>query len=80
MLTLIQDQFARFLEEDDDEPVVMLNLLRFHADGGRQRYSDHLSASAERRRPAHSSRLVFSSPRRERAAKRMWDRLPSWSR
>lgn len=30
----------RFLEEDDG-PVVMLNLLRFRRDGGRQRYAQY---------------------------------------
>ncbi len=29
----------RFLEAGPDEPVVMLNLLRFQADGGRERYA-----------------------------------------
>ncbi|WP_368517969.1 DUF1330 domain-containing protein [Rhizobium sp.] len=32
-----------FLAEDDGQPVVMLNLLRFKADGGRQRYLDYLA-------------------------------------
>lgn len=32
-----------FLAEDDGEPIVMLNLLRFKADGGRQRYLDYLA-------------------------------------
>ena len=45
MLTLIPDQFERFLEEDDGQPIVMLNLLRFHADGGRERYADYLAAA-----------------------------------
>ena len=41
MLTVIQDEYERFLEHDG-QPIVMLNLL--HADGGRERYSDYLSA------------------------------------
>ena len=45
MLTLIQDEFRRFLAEDDGQPIVMLNLLRFHADGGRERYSEYLAAA-----------------------------------
>ena len=32
----------RFLAEDPGGPVVMLNLLRFLPDGGRQRYADYL--------------------------------------
>ena len=42
MLTLIQGEFERFVDEDDGQPIVMLNLLRFHADGGRERYADDL--------------------------------------
>jgi uncharacterized protein (DUF1330 family) len=45
MLTLIQDQFERFLEEDDGQPIGMLNLLRFQTQGGRERYSDTLAAA-----------------------------------
>ena len=48
MLTVIQDQFERFLEEDDGQPIVMLNLLRFQADDGRERYSDYLAAARPR--------------------------------
>jgi hypothetical protein len=45
VLTLIQGEFERFLDEDDGQPIVMLNLLRFHADGGRERYADDLAAA-----------------------------------
>jgi uncharacterized protein (DUF1330 family) len=34
----------RFLEEDDGGPVVMLNLLRFKADGGRESYTKYSRA------------------------------------
>ena len=33
----------RFLSEDNGEPVVMLNLVRFRPDGGRQRYLEYLA-------------------------------------
>jgi uncharacterized protein (DUF1330 family) len=36
---------ARFLEADDG-PVVMLNLLRFRPNGGRQRYLEYARATA----------------------------------
>lgn len=36
----------RFLE-DDDGPVVMLNLLRFREDGGRERYREYARALDE---------------------------------
>ncbi len=34
--------FEAFLAEDDESPVVMLNLLRFAPDGGRERYLEYL--------------------------------------
>jgi len=33
----------RFLAEDPGGPVVMLNLLRFRPDGGKERYDDYLA-------------------------------------
>lgn len=33
------ETFTRFQEEDDGGPVVMLNLLRFAGDGGREQYA-----------------------------------------
>lgn len=42
MLTLIEDAFESFLNDDDGQPVVMLNLLRFREDGGRERYAEYL--------------------------------------
>lgn len=40
------EQFGRFLEEDDGAPVYMLNLLRYKADGGRERYQEYGVAAA----------------------------------
>lgn len=37
---------ARFLEEDDQKPVVMLNLLRFNKTNGRTRYYEYISRAA----------------------------------
>jgi uncharacterized protein (DUF1330 family) len=45
MLTLIEDAFGRFLSEDDGQPVVMLNLLRFREEGGRERYAEYLAVA-----------------------------------
>ncbi len=42
MVAFSPDVFARFLAEEDDAPVVMLNLLRFMPDGGRERHLDYL--------------------------------------
>lgn len=35
--------FEAFLTEDDDAPVVMLNLIRFAPDGGREQYLEYLT-------------------------------------
>lgn len=35
------NDLKRFLQEDDGQPVVMLNLLRFKPDGGADRYADY---------------------------------------
>lgn len=42
MVSLSQDALEAFLAEDDDSPVVMLNLIRFEPDGGRERYLEYL--------------------------------------
>jgi len=42
MISFTVAEVDRFLAEDDGEPVVMLNFLRFRPDGGRQRYFEYL--------------------------------------
>jgi uncharacterized protein (DUF1330 family) len=42
MVSLSQNALEAFLAEDDDSPVVMLNLIRFEPDGGRERYLEYL--------------------------------------
>lgn len=43
MIKVTAADIDRFLAGDDEQPVVMLNLLRFKKDGGRQRYLDYLA-------------------------------------
>lgn len=43
MITLIETELQRFATVDDGEPIVMLNLLRFKPDGGRERYGDYIA-------------------------------------
>ncbi|APG03528.1 hypothetical protein BJI69_06115 [Luteibacter rhizovicinus DSM 16549] len=43
MVSLSPAAIDAFLSEDDDSSVVMLNLLRFEPDGGRERYLDYLA-------------------------------------
>ena len=40
------ETFGQFMKEDDGKPVVMLNLLRFKPDGGRERYAEYAAATA----------------------------------
>lgn len=42
MIALSPAALQAFLDEQDDTPVVMLNLIRFQPDGGRNRYLDYL--------------------------------------
>ena len=42
MVAFSPTAFETFLAGDDDSPVVMLNLLRFAPDGGRDKYLEYL--------------------------------------
>ena len=46
MLAIIPESLSDFIADDDGRPVVMLNLLRFKPDGGRERYAEYLAAVA----------------------------------
>jgi len=43
MVAFSSDAYEAFLAEHDDTPVVMLNLLRFEPDGGRDRYLQYIA-------------------------------------
>jgi len=42
MVSLSQPALEAFFAENDESPVVMLNLIRFEPEGGRERYLDYL--------------------------------------
>lgn len=42
MVAFSESAYEDFLAADDNTPVVMLNLLRFDPNGGRERYFDYL--------------------------------------
>jgi uncharacterized protein (DUF1330 family) len=46
MISFSAADVDRFLSEDNGEPVVMLNLLRFRPDGGRERYFEYVNMAA----------------------------------
>jgi len=43
MVAFSSDAYEAFLAEHDETPVVMLNLLRFEPDGGRDRYLQYIA-------------------------------------
>lgn len=45
MLALIQDELQHFVANDDGKPIVILNLLRFKPDGGREKWSAYTAAA-----------------------------------
>ncbi|MDV6260602.1 DUF1330 domain-containing protein [Rhodococcoides yunnanense] len=49
----------RYLQEDTDGPVVMLNLLRF-ADGGREQYAKYAQAVGDTCLPKYGARVLCS--------------------
>ena len=48
----------RYLDEDPGGPVVMLNLLRFRPDGGRELYADYLE-HVRRTAAPHGAEVVY---------------------
>jgi uncharacterized protein (DUF1330 family) len=42
MVAFVPDVFEAFLKDEDDLPVVMVNLLQFAPDGGAERYVEYL--------------------------------------
>ena len=50
----------RFLAEDDGRPVVMLNLLRFRPDGGRERYAEYAAALRDTYLPRYGGEVIFA--------------------
>ncbi len=43
MISFTDADRDRFLSEDDGKPVIMLNLLRFRPDGGREHYLEYVN-------------------------------------
>lgn len=39
------EEFERFVRDDDGQAIVMLNLLRFRPNGGREQYFEYLKAA-----------------------------------
>lgn len=50
----------RFLAEDPGGPVVMLNLLRFRPDGGRERYAEYARHLSETYLPRYGGEVLYA--------------------
>jgi len=69
------DQFKVLAESADERPFVMLNLLKFKKDGGRQNYARYLR-EASRFLEAAGGKLIFlSEPRELLSGRQEWDLL-----
>jgi len=58
MVAFSPEIFAKFLADEEDAPVVMLNLLRFIPDGGRERHLEYLR-TAEPILARFGARILF---------------------
>ena len=58
MIAFTGSDLNRFLSEDDGKPVVMLNLLRFKPEGGRERYLEYVNTVAPLVR-RHGAEILF---------------------
>ncbi|MTV24077.1 DUF1330 domain-containing protein [Nitriliruptoraceae bacterium ZYF776] len=54
------DDLRRLLAEDPGGPVVMLNLLRFDPDGGRERYAEYARAVGRTFLPRYGGEVVYA--------------------
>ena len=46
MISFLPENMDAFFAQDEDQPIFMLNLLRFDPDGGREKYRDYLACVA----------------------------------
>jgi hypothetical protein len=56
MISFTVADVDRFLAEGNGAPVVLLNLLRFRPDGGRERYFEYLKMAGPSSRATHLRR------------------------
>lgn len=60
MISFDESALEAFLADEDGRPVVMLNLLRFQKDGGRERYARYLEAAAPLAARRHGAEIVYA--------------------
>jgi uncharacterized protein (DUF1330 family) len=70
-----QDQFRKLLNNPVDQPFVMLNLLRFKKDGGRQSYSRYIKEASRFVDEVGGKLILLSRPKELLTGTETWDLL-----
>jgi uncharacterized protein (DUF1330 family) len=70
-----QDQFRELLKNPNDKPFVMLNLLKFKKDGGRNSYVRYLKEASRFVEGVGGKLLFFSRPKELLNGTETWDLL-----
>jgi uncharacterized protein (DUF1330 family) len=70
-----QDQFVKLLKNSNPKPFVMLNLLRFKKDGGRESYARYLQEAAKFVEGVGGKLLFLSQPQELLNGTETWDLL-----
>jgi uncharacterized protein (DUF1330 family) len=70
-----QYQFRELLKNSNDKPFVMLNLLKFKKDGGRQSYARYVKEASRFVERVGGKLLSFSRPKELLTGTETWDLL-----
>ncbi len=73
MIEINKDQFKKLLKNPNDKPVVMLNLLKFKKDGGRESYVHYLKEASRFIESVGGKLLLFSRPNELINGTETWD-------
>jgi uncharacterized protein (DUF1330 family) len=73
MIEINKDQFKKLLKNPNDKPVVMLNLLKFKKDGGRETYVRYLKEASGFIESVGGKLLLFSRPNELINGTETWD-------
>ncbi len=74
-ITSNEDQFQALADNPSEEPFVMLNLLKFKQDGGREAYFRYIRESGPFVEAVGAKVLYFGIPRELLQGKEEWDLL-----
>lgn len=74
-LEINKDQFVKLLKNSNQKPLVMLNLLKFKKDGGRESYARYLQEAAKFMEGVGGKLLFLSQPQELLNGTETWDLL-----